>query len=141
MYDKNSLEGFSIRLRQCLKEQNLKQVEVAKRAAISKHTITKYLNGKREPRPKSASKLAGALGVDAAWLLYGSTKTAAVAKESVVTGIPADLSFDRMHDILDELEFTARQDPLVRQEAAKIFKQAFEELYVKINEKAEKYSR
>ncbi|GGJ61738.1 helix-turn-helix domain-containing protein [Virgibacillus salexigens] len=65
------------RLKQIMKERNLKQVDILKLAAkhsqegvkISKTDLSQYVNGKTEPRQDKLYILSEALNVSEAWLM------------------------------------------------------------------------
>ncbi|MDD2568997.1 MAG: S24 family peptidase [Clostridia bacterium] len=69
---------FAQRLREAMSLRRIKQADLVERTGIGKSSISQYLSGDYEPKPKNIYLLAEALGVDAPWL-YGleSEKTSA----------------------------------------------------------------
>jgi transcriptional regulator with XRE-family HTH domain len=67
------METFSERLEAARRRRVLTQLELAGKAGVSLITITRLENDKGEanPRPDTVRKLAGALEVEPAWLLFG----------------------------------------------------------------------
>ena len=63
---------FGERLRQARLQRGLTQEELARRASVSIVTVAKLERSEhRRPTVDTAVKLAKALGVDPAWLLFG----------------------------------------------------------------------
>jgi len=66
------MSDFGKRLRAARQAQGLTQEALARRSDVSINTIAKLESGKvHQPLPETARKLAAALGVDPAWLLFG----------------------------------------------------------------------
>ena len=62
------MEKFPERLREALRKNNIRQVDLANKLGIEKSTISNYLSGRYEPRPATRKAIADALGVSDAWL-------------------------------------------------------------------------
>lgn len=60
--------SFSDRLKQIMEEKNVSQAELSALTGIGKSSISQYLSGKNEPKPKAVDKIAEALDVSAAYL-------------------------------------------------------------------------
>ena len=58
-------------IRQARKEKGMSQSELAKSAGTTKQNIANYENGRRKPRTDVLIKIAGALGINIAYLLSG----------------------------------------------------------------------
>ena len=76
------MQTFAERLAATRRQRVMTQAELAHTAGVSLITITRLENAKEEPnpRPETVRRLATALGVDPAWLLFGGddeTKLAA----------------------------------------------------------------
>lgn len=56
------------RLKEAMREVNIKQIDLATATGISRGTISRYLSGAVEPRQEAAYKLALALNVSETWL-------------------------------------------------------------------------
>jgi transcriptional regulator with XRE-family HTH domain len=67
------METLGERLENVRRRSLLTQAELAKNAGVSLITVTRLENSKGEvnPRPDTVRKLARALDVDPAWLLFG----------------------------------------------------------------------
>jgi transcriptional regulator with XRE-family HTH domain len=63
------MEEFSKRLKIAREKSGYSQVELAKKADISKSMVFAYENGECDLRSSTANKLAKILGVDLSWLL------------------------------------------------------------------------
>ena len=84
MSDKNSLPIFSgQKLKKIMKEKELTIYDIATGAGISPSSVSKYLNGKVNPRPKAIRKIADFLNVDPGFFLDGAFKS----EESVYTSL------------------------------------------------------
>ena len=68
MYDWKRTSTTAERLKEALKQSNMKQVELSRRTNIDKGTISNYLSGRYEPKANSISKLAKVLNVTEMWL-------------------------------------------------------------------------
>ena len=60
--------GTPERIREALKAAGIKQIELAEATGLSHSTISRYLSGRMEPKPKAISLMAKALGVTEMWL-------------------------------------------------------------------------
>ncbi len=60
---------FSERLKQAMKERNLRAVDLVELTNISKGRISQYVNGTYEAKPKAIYALSIALNVEQAWLV------------------------------------------------------------------------
>mgnify|MGYP001021131846 CR=1 FL=1 len=61
---------FAQRLREAMSLRRIKQAELVERTGIGKSSISQYLSGDYDPKPRNIYLLAEALSVDVAWL-YG----------------------------------------------------------------------
>jgi transcriptional regulator with XRE-family HTH domain len=57
------------RLREALKDNNMKPIELAERAGVPKSMVSYYLSGKSVPKADRIYKMAQVLGVNESWLL------------------------------------------------------------------------
>lgn len=64
-----AIATFSERLKQAMKERNMRAVELVEITNISKSRISQYVNGTYEAKPKAIYALSMALNVQQAWLL------------------------------------------------------------------------
>ena len=60
--------SYSQRLKQAMEERNMSQAELSALTGIGKSSISQYLSGKNEPKPKATEKIAEALEVSVAFL-------------------------------------------------------------------------
>ena len=67
------METLGQRLEAVRRQRVLTQAELAQAAGVALITVTRLENdaGSGNPRPDTVRRLAGALGVDPAWLLFG----------------------------------------------------------------------
>ena len=66
---------FGKRLKQCLKEKNIKPIELARGIGIEKGNLSSYINGfLNPPKFKTILKMANFIGVDVDYLLYANTE-------------------------------------------------------------------
>ncbi|MPM39329.1 hypothetical protein SDC9_85962 [bioreactor metagenome] len=65
--------SFSDRLKQVMEEKNMSQAEISALTGIGKSSISQYLSGKNEPKPKAIEKIAEALDVSPGFLNGSST--------------------------------------------------------------------
>lgn len=67
------METLGQRLEATRRQRVLTQAELAQAAGVALITVTRLENdaGSGNPRPDTVRRLAGALGVDPAWLLFG----------------------------------------------------------------------
>jgi transcriptional regulator with XRE-family HTH domain len=66
------MDSIGTRLQAARRARGLTQEALARQAGVSLHTVVKLESGRiRQPLPETARKLAAALGVDPAWLLFG----------------------------------------------------------------------
>ncbi|WP_052344214.1 helix-turn-helix domain-containing protein [Bacillus ndiopicus] len=66
-----NFKGVGERIAAKIKEQKLKQIDVARATGISKNAISNYINGNRIPDTESIYKLATFFSVSIEWLLIG----------------------------------------------------------------------
>ena len=68
-----SVDTLGQRLRSARRKAVLTQAELASKAGVALITVTRLENeeGESNPRPETARRLARALDVDPAWLLFG----------------------------------------------------------------------
>lgn len=109
----NDFSGFPNRLRLALKETNLTQVEVARTLNISKHTLTKYLQG-RIPESSILYALSQLCGKPMEWFLIGET---AAAPHTSIPNVPCSSVDTTVPYIATSLadasqEYSVRQDGL-----------------------------
>ncbi|WP_280245533.1 helix-turn-helix domain-containing protein [Nocardia abscessus] len=69
-----SVQHYGTTLRRCRRSREWSQVELAKRAGMSKNTISRLENGEREPRMGQIVALAEALAVPAHEFLPDTTQ-------------------------------------------------------------------
>ncbi|MBR4672103.1 MAG: helix-turn-helix transcriptional regulator [Bacilli bacterium] len=63
------MDEFSVRLKQALKDRNMKPSTLSKLTGISKPLISNYLSGKYKAKQDNVYLIAKALIVDEAWLM------------------------------------------------------------------------
>lgn len=56
------------RLRQALKQANMKQIELSRRTGLDRSAISRYLSGDYEPKQDAIHKMAKVLNVSEMWL-------------------------------------------------------------------------
>lgn len=66
------MQGFGERLVKLLKEKNMTQKELAKKADVTEAAISQYINGNRNPRGKVMARIANALGTTTDYLVEGT---------------------------------------------------------------------
>lgn len=93
-----SFDGFPDRLRHIIKFGPYSQKEMAERAGISEHSITKYLNG-RIPQAEILYRIALLYDTTMEWLLTGNEIDSQLLKEL------RDLTREDIHDLEVFLEF------------------------------------
>lgn len=133
MYDNINFEGFSERLKQALDGKNLTQVEAAQRLGISKHALTKYLNG-RVPKAKILFIISTFFNKPMEWFLLGEKEAhdVVVAYERQPRTERGDLTIEQMCEILQKL--MSSNDPNLRGWTVVQFKQAFGDYFANIDE-------
>mgnify|MGYP002527172924 CR=1 FL=1 len=57
------------RIKQVMEEKGMTQLDLASKSGVSQSHISRYLNGKYEPKSFHAQKIAEALGVSPVWLM------------------------------------------------------------------------
>ena len=57
------------RLAEALNDKNIKPIELAEMAGVSKGSISQYMNGRNRPTNMNAGKMAKVLDVDPMWLM------------------------------------------------------------------------
>ena len=62
------VSGASERIKEAMKSHGIKQIDLANATGMSHSTISRYLSGKMEPKPKAISLLARELNVTEMWL-------------------------------------------------------------------------
>ncbi|WP_156819085.1 XRE family transcriptional regulator [Psychrobacter lutiphocae] len=67
----NDLKQIANRIRQCMKEEGLKQVDIVKTTGVSKGSVSKWLSGKAKPSGESLLRLSQVLDTSEYWLLHG----------------------------------------------------------------------
>lgn len=67
----NDLKQIANRIRQCMKEKGLKQVDIVKTTGVSKGSVSKWLSGKAKPSGESLLRLSQVLDTSEYWLLHG----------------------------------------------------------------------
>lgn len=67
----NDLKQIANRIRQCMKEKGLKQVDIVKTTGVSKGSVSKWLSGKAKPSGESLLRLSQVLDASEYWLLHG----------------------------------------------------------------------
>ncbi len=67
------------RLRKTRRDRVWTQHDLARESGVRKVTISRIENDRAHPRPGTARKLAGALGVELRWLVRGAGRKAASA--------------------------------------------------------------
>ena len=115
-------EGFPQRLKSVLKENKISQIETAKHIGISKHSFTKYVNG-RIPEPSILFALSKFFNKPMEWFLTGKTKKT-VLKESSYSN---DLELEKMCDVLEKLMSSSEEN--LREWTIIQFTKAFGEYY------------
>ena len=61
---------FTHRLKRLMLRQNVTRDELARRSGVQPHVLRNYLNGVVEPLPRTAYRMALALGLNSAWWIY-----------------------------------------------------------------------
>ena len=102
--------GFAQRLRNVLKENKMSQVQTAQYLGISKHSFTKYMNG-RIPETGILFAMSKFFNKSMEWFLTGRSEQIAF-KESSFVKRDEELTIDQMCDILKEL--MSNPDPNLR---------------------------
>lgn len=75
-------DSLGERLRACRRERGLTQEQLAERADTTQAVIQKIENGK-SLRPRKIDKIAAALEVKAAWLMFGNDRFDALDAEAI----------------------------------------------------------
>ena len=70
----NPNRQLSQRLREAMKENSIRQIDLVNATGIDKSAISSYLSGRYEPKPDRLWKIAVALKVNPLWLLGVSDK-------------------------------------------------------------------
>lgn len=106
---------FAQRLREALDLRSVTQSDLAKRADISKSSITQYLKGAWEAKQDALYALALALDVSEAWLMgYDVTMERQQEKPATISGSGLDdaiatlfseLSDDKKQNVTDYIRF------------------------------------
>jgi transcriptional regulator with XRE-family HTH domain len=73
------METTAERLKAARMRQVLSQRDLAEKAGVPIVTISRIENGHNTPIPATVRKLAEALDVDPAWLMYGDSEEAKIA--------------------------------------------------------------
>lgn len=63
------IDKFSNRLSQCMKQRNLNGAELSELSGVTAATISRYVNGLREPSVSNVIQIADALNVSVDYLL------------------------------------------------------------------------
>ena len=118
-------EGFPQRLKSVLKENKISQIETAKHIGISKHSFTKYVNG-RIPEPSILFALSKFFNKPMEWFLTGKTEKTqkTEVKESSLNN---DTELEKMCDVLGKLMSSPEQN--LREWTIIQFTKAFGEYY------------
>ena len=66
------MDTFGGRLKQAMEAENISAKELAEKTGISEATISRYLSGQFVPKQKRTYAIATALGVDPAYLIFGT---------------------------------------------------------------------
>ncbi|MDL2280945.1 helix-turn-helix domain-containing protein [Selenomonadales bacterium OttesenSCG-928-I06] len=110
-YKRNAgFEGFAQRLRKVLKENKMSQVQTAQYLGISKHSFTKYMNG-RIPETSILFALSKFFNKSMEWFLTGRSEQV-MFRESSFGKIDKDITVEQMCEILKEL--MSNPDPNLR---------------------------
>jgi Helix-turn-helix. len=64
----NTMDTISNRIQKAMSIRDMKQADLVKRTKIGKSSISTYISGDYEPKPKNIEKLAEALNVSEDWL-------------------------------------------------------------------------
>lgn len=100
---------FADRLKQARERAGLTQAQLAEAAGVHSQTITEYEGGRLQPREKRLKALAGALGVTAGWLRYGTGESHAgdspgaqvPTPPRVMQGLPRSVRIWLQQELLD----------------------------------------
>lgn len=65
------LKQMAERIKECMREKKLKQVDIVKTTGVSKGSVSKWLAGKAKPSGESLLRLSEVLGESEYWLLNG----------------------------------------------------------------------
>lgn len=87
---------FSDRLKQAMEEKNVSQAELSTLTGIGKSSISQYLSGKNEPKPKAVEKIAEALGVSVAFLNGLTTCSDATSNPKGLKNVSVDEAAKRL---------------------------------------------
>ena len=63
------MEDFCVRLRKAMEIRGVKQIELARRADMTRGTVSRYVRGEREPMSRQLTMIARALDVSETWLM------------------------------------------------------------------------
>lgn len=67
----DDLKHIANRIRQCMQEKGLKQVDIVKTTGVSKGSVSKWLSGKAKPSGESLLRLSQVLDIPEYWILHG----------------------------------------------------------------------
>lgn len=81
---KENFIGIGERIKFTLNSKRLKQIDVCKKANISKNAISNYISGNRVPDTASLFKLSKFLDVSMEWLLTGKSSSPSLPLEHAV---------------------------------------------------------
>ncbi|OBU84568.1 hypothetical protein MY55_21285 [Chromobacterium subtsugae] len=105
------MKTWQERAREVMRDKKLTQRAVADRMHRSQSTFACWLNGRNVPNLEDIDALAGALGVDAAWLAYGIEVRANPVVGRIMDAIhelPAGET-QKLADVLEALKGAVKQ--------------------------------
>ena len=88
--------NFARTLQQAMDERNMNQSELAVLSGIGKSSISQYLSGKNEPKPKSVEKLADALECSVAFLNGITTCSDPTEDPNGLKNVPVKVAAERI---------------------------------------------
>lgn len=88
--------SYSQRLKQAMEERNMSQAELSALTGIGKSSISQYLSGKNEPKPKATEKIAEALDVSVAFLNGLTTCSDSTDDPNGLKNVPVSVAAQRI---------------------------------------------
>lgn len=102
-YDDLLLDGVK-RIRQLIKDKNLKQIDLVDALGVSKKTVTQWLQGSSIPSAQHLIELAKILGVSERWVFEGKEESKKTAFHQDPRPCSADLSLATVEQLMAEIK-------------------------------------
>lgn len=102
-YDDLLLDGVK-RIRQLIKDKNLKQIDLVDALGVSKKTVTQWLQGSSIPSAQNLMELAKILGVSERWVFEGKDDAKNTAFHQDPRPAFADLSQATVEQLMAEIK-------------------------------------